>query len=209
MPVKNQENFTGKPQRAFHLQGFAPTPSGMTQCNETPAEGEKCTLSVTFTPPVTGAVVGASPYSNGGEINPVLCAASRKGASYTRCPSLAWLFGLSDRANRDWVCVEEEAVFNSGGYSSEAECRFLRQAEGPGLGPGIGTNQDRFLGGFLKLSDAESVNFHRVGNQVLDQAEPLPDIEGGIRSVGCCTTDATASLPVKYNILRMLVRYCW
>jgi hypothetical protein len=44
-----------------------------------------------------------------------------------------------------------------------------------GLGLRIGTNQDRFLGGFLKLSDAESVNFHCVPNQVLYQAEPLPD----------------------------------
>ena len=39
----------------------------------------------------------------------------------------------------------------------------------------IGTNQRRLLGGFLKLNDAESVNFHRVPNQVLYQAEPLPD----------------------------------
>jgi len=31
------------------------------------------------------------------------------------------------------------------------------------------------LRGFLKLSDAESVNFHCVPNQVLYQAEPLPD----------------------------------
>jgi len=27
----------------------------------------------------------------------------------------------------------------------------------------------------LKVSDVESVNFHRVPNQVLYQAEPLPD----------------------------------
>jgi hypothetical protein len=32
-----------------------------------------------------------------------------------------------------------------------------------------------FKGGFFELSDAESVNFHRVPNQVLYQAEPLPD----------------------------------
>ena len=29
----------------------------------------------------------------------------------------------------------------------------------------------------MKLSDAESVNFHCVPNQVLYQAEPLPDVE--------------------------------
>jgi hypothetical protein len=177
--VKNQENFTGKPRRAFYLQGFAPTPSGTTQCNETLAEGEKCTLSVTFTPPVTGALAGAYPCSNGGAINPVLYAASGKGSNYTRCPSVAWLFGLSDRANMDWVGVEEEAVLNLGGYSSEGECLFLRQAEGKRLGLRIGTNQDRSLGGFLKLSDAESVNFHCVPNQVLYQAEPLPDKPSG------------------------------
>ena len=43
------------------------------------------------------------------------------------------------------------------------------------LGLRIGTNQSGFLSGFLKLSAAESVNFHRVPNQVLYQAEPLPD----------------------------------
>ena len=62
-----------------------------------------------------------------------------------------------------------------GGYTGEGACQFLRQAEEPRLGLKIGTNQSRFLGGFLKLSDAESVNFHRVPNQVLYQAEPLPD----------------------------------
>jgi hypothetical protein len=44
-----------------------------------------------------------------------------------------------------------------------------------GLGLKIGTNQGRVPGGFLSLSAAESVNFHRVPNQVLYQAEPLPD----------------------------------
>jgi len=39
------------------------------------------------------------------------------------------------------------------------------------LGLSFGTNQS----GFLKLSDAESMNFHFVPNQVLYQAEPLPD----------------------------------
>src|SRR5437899_1948311 len=43
------------------------------------------------------------------------------------------------------------------------------------LGLSFGTNQAGFLSGFLKLSDAESVNFHCVPNQVLYQAEPLPD----------------------------------
>jgi len=43
------------------------------------------------------------------------------------------------------------------------------------VGLKIGTNQGRFLGGFLRLSAAESVNFHRAPNQVLYQAEPLPD----------------------------------
>ena len=43
------------------------------------------------------------------------------------------------------------------------------------LGLRIGTNQSGFLGGFLYLSDAESMNFHCVPNQVLYQAEPRPD----------------------------------
>jgi hypothetical protein len=38
-----------------------------------------------------------------------------------------------------------------------------------GWGLRIGTNQSGFLGGFLYLSDAESVNFHCVPNQVLCQ----------------------------------------
>ena len=50
-----------------------------------------------------------------------------------------------------------------------------RRAEQQRLGLKIGTNEGRLLGGFLKLNDAESVNFHRVPNQVLYQAEPLPD----------------------------------
>ena len=47
------------------------------------------------------------------------------------------------------------------------------------LGLRIGTNQGRFSGGSLKLSDTESVNFHRVPNQVLYQAEPFPDKPSG------------------------------
>ena len=44
------------------------------------------------------------------------------------------------------------------------------------LGLSFGTNQRGFLGGFLNLNDAESINFHCVPNQVLYQAEPLPDL---------------------------------
>ena len=47
------------------------------------------------------------------------------------------------------------------------------------LGLSFGTNQAGFLGGFLKLNDAESMNFHCVPNQVLYQAEPLPDGSSG------------------------------
>jgi len=43
------------------------------------------------------------------------------------------------------------------------------------LGLSFGTNQSRFWGGFPTLSDAESMYFHCVPNQVLYQAEPLPD----------------------------------
>jgi hypothetical protein len=43
------------------------------------------------------------------------------------------------------------------------------------IGTKVGTNRGRFLGGFLRLSAAESMSFHRVPNQVLYQAEPLPD----------------------------------
>jgi hypothetical protein len=50
-----------------------------------------------------------------------------------------------------------------------------RGREAEGLGLRIGTNQSRFYCGFLQLSYAESVNFHCVPNQVLYQAEPLPD----------------------------------
>ena len=44
------------------------------------------------------------------------------------------------------------------------------------LGLKIGTKQSGFLGGFLELNDAESISFHCVPNQVLYQAELLPDL---------------------------------
>jgi hypothetical protein len=46
-----------------------------------------------------------------------------------------------------------------------------RRAEQQRLGLKIGTNEGRFLGGFLKVNDAESVNFHRVPNQILNLIE--------------------------------------
>lgn len=48
------------------------------------------------------------------------------------------------------------------------------------LGPRIGTNQSGLLRGFLKLSDAESVNFHRVPNQV-EQSGAKKRVEPEIR----------------------------
>ena len=47
------------------------------------------------------------------------------------------------------------------------------------MGLKIGTNQRRLLGGVLKLNDAESVNFHRVPNQVLGAAVFAKQIEPG------------------------------
>ena len=40
------------------------------------------------------------------------------------------------------------------------------------------------LSGFLKLSDTESVNFRCVPNQVLYQAEPLPELGVQVRIIG-------------------------
>jgi hypothetical protein len=48
------------------------------------------------------------------------------------------------------------------------------------LGLKIGTNQGPVLGGFLNRSAAESVNFHRVPNQVLGAAVFAKQIEPGV-----------------------------
>jgi hypothetical protein len=53
--------------------------------------------------------------------------------------------------------------------------RNLPKKLGLNFGSKFGSNQPPFLGGFLKLTDAESMNFHCVPNQVLYQAEPLPE----------------------------------
>ena len=54
------------------------------------------------------------------------------------------------------------------------------------LGLSIGTNQQGFSGGFLKLSDTESMRFRCVPNQVLYQAEPLPEPLLRMRIAGRC-----------------------
>ena len=54
--------------------------------------------------------------------------------------------------------------------------RTPRQPGQENLGLKIGTSRGGLLSGFLLLSDAESMNFHCAPNQVLYQAEPLPDL---------------------------------
>jgi hypothetical protein len=65
---------------------------------------------------------------------------------------------------------EEPGVCENLGHSVRSDCGWMKF-----LGLRIGTNQRGFLCGFSVLSDAESMNFHCVPNQVLYQAEPLPD----------------------------------
>jgi hypothetical protein len=60
-------------------------------------------------------------------------------------------------------------ALQSGSVRSQSTARLK-------LGLDIGTNQPVFLGGFSRINDTESVRFRRVPNQVLYQAEPLPDI---------------------------------
>ena len=67
----------------------------------------------------------------------------------------------------------------------------------------IGTNQPRFFSGFFELNDAESMNFHCVPNQVLYQAEPLPDVAR--RQLTCMRLDR---LDPYYNIRNGSLRAC-
>jgi hypothetical protein len=84
--------------------------------------------------------------------------------------------GTSECCGRRDDGSTEDAVIGAGVRGRPQPEIFVLAQVGKNLGLKIGTNGRGFLGGFLQLSDAESMNFHCVPNQVLYQAEPLPDL---------------------------------